>query len=107
MRVHKIVTCVIPANGTISNTQLLEGAQLAAIYMPAAWDAADLTFRVGLRSDDMKQLVDDAGAVKQIKVSASKAVALSGPALAGFVYVALVSTVSQTSARSLTLVGLR
>ena len=107
MRVHKIVTATFGANATLSDIQDLEGSQLTAIYMPASWTAADLSFQVGLRSDDMRQLLDDAGAVKQIKVTAAKAIFLSGSALAGFRFIRLVSSVSQVGARALTLVGLR
>ena len=106
-RIYKIVTCTIPTNAQQSDTQDLEGAQLATIIMPASWTTADLTIKVGLRSNDMKDLFDDAGASKFMKVAAGRAVSLSGSALAGFRYIAVVSSVSQVAARALTLVGLR
>ncbi len=52
----------IPNGSALSNQNLLPPvAELAGIQMPAAWTAADLSFRVSADSVTYQDLYDDAG----------------------------------------------
>ena len=70
-------TATIALNGTLAPTTRLPNAhELAAIIMPAAWTAADITFQVGPTAAALANLHDSTGAEVTLTVTVSHYVPL-------------------------------
>ena len=105
-------TATFALNGTQSNAIDLEGYQLAALIMPAAWTASGgITFLASDTLDGTYQpLYDDIGIEVSVVVAASKNTAIVSAAIAlataRFVKIRsgnAATPVNQTAARTITL----
>lgn len=105
-------TVTIAASASLSGEIDLEGFTLAAIEMPAAWTAANLTLQAASASGGTFQdLKDDAGAEVTITAAAAIMIGLDAvaPEVAALRFLKLRSgtsaaPVAQAAARTLTLV---
>ena len=89
------------------------GSRLAIVGMPAAWDAANLTFQVSLDNQvSWLNLYDSSGSEYSVTAAASRAIMIP---LADFIGVTdmkirsgtAAAAVNQTANRTLTIVGAR
>ena len=102
----------IAAGQSLSNVIELEGAEVFAIHMPAAWDAANITLQAApFFGGTYQDVYDDLGSEVAITAGAGKCIAIDANALklAGLNFVKLRSgtgatPVTQTVARSITVV---
>lgn len=99
------------ANGTsLSATVDIGGTTLAGIVMPAAWDAANLTFQASHDGTSFNNLYDALGGEKTVTAAASRFIALDPADFAGVRYLKLRSgtsgtPVNQTVNRTVTLLS--
>lgn len=65
------------ANGVaLSSIAAIEGADIVGVEMPAAWDAAPLTFQASGDNTTFKDVFDDSGTELSIAAAASRYVSL-------------------------------
>ncbi len=110
-RQERAVTATIPAGGALSEEIDVSGFAMGTLYMPAAWDAADIGYlSAPATGGTFLPLYDESGALVQVSgPAASKAYTLPARALAGG-YIKLWSQtgagvdVNQTAARAITLI---
>lgn len=62
---------MIPSGQSLSNSVNLGGRSLGAIIMPAAWDAASMTFQASLDGVTWFNLLDDSAAEVTLTVAAN------------------------------------
>jgi hypothetical protein len=103
-------TITIPASGTISDTISLVNQTLVGIQMPAAWSAADLTFRVSPDNINFSDMYDQFGNEFVVKTSASRFVVLNPADWVGVRFLSVRSgtvgtPVTQPSARDITFIN--
>lgn len=103
-------TISIPASGTISDTISLVNQTLLGIQMPAAWSAADLTFRVSPDNVTFSDMFDQYGNEFVVKASASRFIVLNPADWVGIRFLAVRSgtvgtPVTQPSARNIVLIN--
>lgn len=104
------LTAAIASGGSLSAEVDLTGWSLVGIVMPAAWDAAALTFQAAPRAGGTPaNLYDATGDEKEVAAAASRFVALDPAEWIGVGAVRVRSgtsgtPVNQSAARSLTLV---
>lgn len=68
-------TVAIAAGASLSGEVNLEGYELEAVHMPAAWDAANLTFQAAIQKGGVYQNVhDDAGTEIAVTAAAARAI---------------------------------
>lgn len=103
-------TATIAQGASQSGVIDLEGYQLAALHMPAAWDAADITFLSAPTADGTFQPLYAAGVEVVEPVAASRAcpITYNALALASVRFIKIRSgvagaEVAQTAARTITL----
>jgi hypothetical protein len=74
---YRVGTATIAAGGVLSGEVDTTGRSLAAILMPAAWTAAELTFQVASASGGTyKDVYDDQGNEVVVQAAASRAIGL-------------------------------
>jgi hypothetical protein len=99
----------IAAGASITAAIDLGTARLARIAMPAAWDAADLTFRTSFDGVAFADLYDIYGSEYTVKAAASRSIIVPLSDFVGVRYLEIRSgksslAVNQTALRALTLV---
>jgi hypothetical protein len=72
MTVRQAGIVTIANNQSLSGPINLEGATLVAIEMPAAWDAANLTFQASSDGVTYNDLYDDSGTEVVVTAAASR-----------------------------------
>lgn len=105
-------TVTIGSGASLSGEVDLEGYKLAAIIMPAAWTAANLTFQASDASaGTFADVYDDAGTEVSVTAAVSRAIGMDAamPELAAFRFLKIRSgttatPVAQGADRTLTLV---
>lgn len=105
----RTVTATIALNASLSGAVHLGSGVLTGIVMPAAWDAAGLTFQVS--ADDgttYNNLYDEFGAEVAVSASTSRFIRLNPTEWLGVQYLKVRSgtaavAVNQTAARSIVL----
>jgi len=107
-----VKSAVIAKNTSLSGAVDIGGCKYLGISMPAAWDAASLTFQVSHDGTTYQNLYNDSGVEVSVTAAASRNIALDVVALdlAPWQYVKIrsgtaASAVNQTAARTLTVVG--
>lgn len=108
----RTITATIANAASLSGEIDLEGFKLAAIIMPAAWDAANLTFQASdVSGGTFQNVFDDAGTETTVTAAVSRSIGMDAamPELAAFRFLKIRSgtsalPVNQTAARTLTLV---
>jgi len=106
----------IQAGQSLSNCVYIGAGEIVAVEMPAAWDAAAITFQASVDGVNYFNLVDDAGNEVKLVASAGNHVAIGEGTAAkaeqfrGAVYVMVRSgtaaaPVAQTANRTVTLVA--
>ena len=106
------ITATIAISTSVSNEIDLSNHRMMTIFMPAPWDAANLTFQVATAPGGTYQdLYDDGGTEVNVVAAASRAIGVdlhAGPlASARFIKIRSGTTatpVTQTAARSIVLV---
>ncbi len=109
----RVAVATIEATESLSDAVDLADSQLHGIIMPAAWDAANLTFQVSNAIDGTYvNLYDDAGNETTVTAAAGRAIAIDVAALqlAPWRYLRVRSgtsgtAVAQAAERTLTLIG--
>jgi hypothetical protein len=96
----------IAINTSLSAAVNLRGGLLAAVEMPAAWDAANLTFQVSGDGSNFFNLYDEFGAEVTALADASRVIRLEPTQWAGIKEIKIRSgtagvAVNQTAARTL------
>ena len=108
IQVIKVKTATIASGASLSGFVEIDEALYIGIEMPAAWDAANLTFQVSRNGSDWLDLYDDAG--NEVTVTASSGTSIgiksSADAFKPWQYVKIRSgtsalPVNQTAARTL------
>lgn len=104
------VTATIAAGSSLSgNVTLPLGYYLAALVMPSAWTAADLTFQVSADNATYADYYDNAGVEVTVPADASRAIMLDSDTWRAVRFLRLRSgtsstPVTQTSSRTITLI---
>lgn len=106
----EVVTVTIPSGGALSNAVDLDGVKLLGIQMPAAWDAANLTFQVSADGNSFADFYNQSGSEVVINANANRYIALDPALFAGIRYLRIRSgtsaaPVNQTASRTLRLVA--
>jgi hypothetical protein len=99
----------IALNGSLSGAVRLAGMLLVGLVMPAAWDAANLTFQGSIDNVTFNNVYDDAGTEKTAVAAASRHLLIVAADFAGIEWLKVRSgtagtPVVQTAARTITLV---
>ena len=98
----RIVT--IAASGTKTDAIDLGTARLAGVQIPAAWDAANITLEVSADGITFVPLYDQAGSIVTLTVGGtSRVVQAPFVDLIAYRHIKIVSTATQTAARSIIL----
>jgi hypothetical protein len=97
---------IIAAGATgLSGAVRISGAKMMAIYMPASWEAAGITFQGGIsQSDSFQDIYDDAGVEVSITAAASRCISLASVAvkLSPYEWIKLRSGVTATPVNQVT-----
>jgi hypothetical protein len=68
-------TVTIASGASLSDEVNLDGLELEAVHMPAAWDAADLTFQAAtVKGGAYQNVHDDAGTEIAVTAAAARAI---------------------------------
>jgi hypothetical protein len=99
----------IAINESLSSKVRLAGYLLCGIIMPAAWDAASLTFQNSIDDTNFANIYDSAGAEKTVTAAAARHIMLDPSEFAGIGMIKVRSgtsgaAVNQTAARTIYLV---
>ncbi len=111
MSFYKSDASAVIANGTSLAAAVNLGAgRLAGIQMPAAWDAANLTFQVSQDGVTYQNLYDATGAEIVVTAAAARYIALNQQLWTGINFLKVrsgtsVTPVNQTAARSVVLIA--
>ena len=98
----RIVT--IAASGTKTDAIDLGTARLAGVQIPAAWDTANITLEVSADGITFVPLYDQAGSIVTLTVGGtSRVVQAPFVDLIAYRHIKIVSTATQTAARSIIL----
>lgn len=81
------LTATIEQSESLSDAVDLEAGTLAAIIMPAAWDAADLTFQASGNGEDFFDLYDEQAQEIAVDADADYYIRLIPPEWAGIRYI--------------------
>lgn len=104
----KIVTAIIAKDESLSNAIPVTGYSTVEIHMPAAWDAANLTFQSGIEeSGTFQDMYDDNEVELTVKVAAERNITttkLQGAAFVRFRSGTSAAPVAQAAARTITVV---
>lgn len=103
------LTATIAPSESLSNPVKLGERKHVGLIMPAAWDAADITFQVSYDGVNYGNLYDKSGAEVSTKAAASQAIQIGDFDLAPWVYIKIRSgtaalPVVQTAARTIQVV---
>jgi hypothetical protein len=103
------MTISIGASASLSSAVGIRGLVPVAIEMPAAWDAADLTFQFSKDGTTYNNLYKDDGTEKTVTASTSRWIILKPTEFFGVVSLKVrsgtaASAVTQTAARTLYLI---
>lgn len=96
-------TVTIAASGTNTDAIDLGTARLAGVQIPAAWDAANITLEVSADGVTFVPLYNQAGTIVTLTAATSRVVQAPFVDLIAYRHIKLVSTATQTAARSLIL----
>ncbi len=103
---QRVYTTLTIANGqTLSDAADLHGTSLVGFYMPAAWTAANITYKASQDNITFADIYDGSGNVKTSTVGASQFIPLDLSNFLGVRYLKLLSSASQGAARAITLVS--
>ena len=100
------IPVVIAINTSLSSAVQIFGGLLSIIEMPAAWDAANLTFQTSGDGTNYFNVYDDSGTEVTVTASTSRRIRLEPSQWAGIQYIKIRSgtagvAVNQTAARTL------
>jgi hypothetical protein len=94
---EKVISTVTIANGaSLSGVVALGNKRLAAIQMPAAWTAANLSFQGSLDGVTYQELQDSFGAALTVIAAASVCISVDVTLFAGWPYLKIRSGTSGT-----------
>ena len=97
-------TVIIAASGTKTAAIDLKTARLAGIQIPSAWDTANITLEVSADGESFVPLYNGAGTLVTLTVGGTSRVVQAPFAdLLAYRHIKIVSTATQTAARSLIL----
>ena len=100
------LSCVIAINTSLSAAVALHGARVSEIEMPAAWDAAILTFQASNDNSTFFNVVDDTGNEYFIVAVAGQRIHINSDYISQMAYLKIrsgssLTAVSQTAARTI------
>lgn len=103
------LTAIIPINQALSSPVKLGERKHVGLIMPAAWDAADITFQVSIDGTNYGNLYDKAGAEAVYKADADACIQIGDFDLAPWMYIKVRSgtaavPVNQTAERAIQVV---
>jgi len=109
MAILEMETVVIALGASLSGAATMEGRALAGIVMPAAWNAADLTFQASHDGTTYNNLYDAAGTEVTVTASTSRFIQIATERYAGPLFLKVRSgtagaAVVQTAARNVILI---